>query len=198
VVKGESMWNEIGDVTGTLFGDVDTDLNALQMSMRAIVTFVVTVAVIRIGNKRLFGKGTAYDTVVAIMIGSVMSRAITASGSGTMLATWAAGLTLIAMHWLLSTLSYHVSWFGSVIKGHEVELVRDGQILEDGMRETGTTVRDLERAMRSDGNAPDTESIRMAYMERDGSISTVPKSSGPKVIEVDVRDGVQTVRIALD
>jgi uncharacterized membrane protein YcaP (DUF421 family) len=185
-------------VTGTLFGDVDTDLNALQMSMRAIVTFVVTVAVIRIGNKRLFGKGTAYDTVVAIMIGSVMSRAITASGSGTMLATWAAGLTLIAMHWLLSTLSYHVSWFGSVIKGHEVELVRDGQILEDGMRETGTTVRDLERAMRSDGNAPDTESIRMAYMERDGSISTVPKSSGPKVIEVDVRDGVQTVRIALD
>ncbi len=100
------MWNEIQDVIGTLFGDVDTDLNALQMALRAVITFVVTVAVIRLGNKRLFGKGTAFDNVVAIMIGSVMSRAITASGSGTMLATWAAGLALIGMHWLLATLSY--------------------------------------------------------------------------------------------
>ena len=192
------MWNEIRDVVDALFGDIDTDLNALQMAMRAIVTFVVTVAVIRVGNKRLFGKGTAYDTVVAIMIGSVMSRAITGSGSGTMLATWAAGLTLIVMHWLLSTLSYHLPWFGSAIKGHEVELVRDGQVLKDGMRETGTTVRDLERAMRSDGSVPEIENIRMSYMERDGSISVVPGSSEPKVIEVSVRDGVQTVRIALD
>lgn len=192
------MWNEINDVIMTLFGDVDTDLNALQMALRAVITFVVTVAVIRLGNKRLFGKGTAYDTVVAIMIGSVMSRAITASGSGTMLATWAAGLALIGMHWLLSTLSYHVSWFGPVVKGYEVELVRDGQVIEAGMQETGMTRRDLARAMRSNGNNPDIETIRMAHMERDGSVSIVPASSDPKVLEVSVRDGVQTVRIALE
>jgi uncharacterized membrane protein YcaP (DUF421 family) len=192
------MWNGIQDVITTVFGDVDTELNVLQMSLRAVITFVVTVAVIRIGNKRLFGKGTAFDTVVAIMIGSVMSRAITASGSGTMLATWAAGLTLIGMHWLLATLSFHISWFGPAVKGHEVELVRDGRILEDGMQETGTTQRDLERAMRSNGDEPDIDDIRMAYMERDGSISVVSGSSEPKIVEVSVQDGVQTVRIALE
>jgi uncharacterized membrane protein YcaP (DUF421 family) len=96
-----------------LFGTIDTDLNVFQMAVRAIVTFIVTVAMIRLGNKRLFGKGTAFDTVVAIMIGSVMSRAITGSGSGTMLATWFAGLTLIAIHWLLSWISYHVDSLGS-------------------------------------------------------------------------------------
>ena len=192
------MWNEIQDVISTLFGDVDTDLNVLQMSLRAVITFVVTVAVIRIGNKRLFGKGTAFDTVVAIMIGSVMSRAITGSGAGTMLATWGAGLTLIGMHWLLATLSYHITWFGSAVKGHEVQLVRDGQMLESGMQETGTTPRDLARAMRSNGDEPNIDDIRTAYMERDGSISIVSSSSGPKILDVSVQDGVQTVRIALE
>lgn len=192
------MWTEIEDALGTVFGTVDTDLNALQMAMRAVVTFFVTVAVVRVGNKRLFGKGTAYDMVVAIMIGSVMSRAITGSGSGTMLATWGAGLTLIALHWLLSWVSFHVDSFGPIIKGHEVQLVKDGEILEAGMRATGTTRRDLDRALREDGNAPDVSGIRMAYMERDGRISVVPSSSGPKILEVSVQDGVQTVRIALE
>lgn len=192
------MWTEIQDAFGTVFGTVDTSLNALQMSMRAVVTFFVTVAVVRAGNKRLFGKGTAYDMVVAIMIGSVMSRAITGSGAGTMLATWGAGLTLILLHWLLSWLAFHMDSFGSAIKGHEVQLVKDGEILEDGMRRTGTTRRDLARAMREDGNAQEVSGIRLAYMERDGTISVVPKSSGPKVLEVSVEDGVQTVRIALE
>lgn len=192
------MWGEIRDVLATMFGNIDTDLNAFQMAMRAIVTFVVTVAVIRVGNKRLFGKGTAYDTVVAIMIGSVMSRAITGSGAGTMLATWAGGLTLVVLHWLLSWLSFHVDAFGSIIKGHEVQLVQGGEVLEAGMEETATTRRDLDRAMRQDGNVPDVSGIQLAYMERDGSISVVPKSSGPKILEVAVEDGVQTIRIALE
>ncbi len=84
------------------------------------------------------------------------------------------------------------------MKGHEVQLVRDGTILEDGMRETGTTRRDLARAMRSNGDVPNVDEIRTAYMERDGSISIVSGSSGPKVVEVEVEDGVQTMRIALE
>lgn len=192
------MWNDLQSILNTLFGEIDTDLNGLQMAMRAIVTFIVTVAVIRIGNKRLFGKGTAFDTVVAIMIGSVMSRAITGSGSGTMLATWIGGLTLIALHWGLATLSYHISWFGPLVKGNAVQLVDDGEMLRSGMRETGTTSKDLERAMRSNGNAPDLSDLQDAYLERDGSISIVPRESEPRVLEVSVRDGVQTVRIALE
>jgi uncharacterized membrane protein YcaP (DUF421 family) len=192
------VWNETRDVVDTVFGTIETDLNALQMAARAVVTFVVTVAVVRIGNKRLFGKGTAYDMVVAIMIGSVMSRAITGSGAGTMLATWAGGLTLILLHWLLSWVAFHTDSFGSLVKGHEVQLVKDGEILESGMRETGTTRRDLDRALREDGNVPDISQVQMAYMERDGSISVVSTSSGPKVLEVTVEDGVQTVRIALE
>lgn len=190
------MRNELNEALAAVFGE--NNLNALQTALRAVITFIITVAAIRLGNKRLFGKGTAFDTVVAIMIGSVMSRAITGSGSGTMLAVWGAGLTLIGMHWLVSTLSFHNSWFGPLVKGHEVELVRDGHILDDKMQRTGTSRRDLKRAMRSNGHYPDFETIQMAHMERDGSISIVTKSSEPRIVDINVKDGVQTVRIALD
>lgn len=192
------MLNDLRDLFNQLFGEISTDLTVWNMALRAVVTFVVTVAVIRAGNKRLFGKGTAFDTVVAIMIGSVMSRAITGSGSGSMVAIWVAGFVLIGLHWFLSWLAFHIDTFGPLIKGHEVQLVEDGEILQDGMQETGTTDRDLARAMRENGTSPDVSALQMAYMERDGSVSVVPKSSEPRVIEITVQDGVQTVRIALE
>jgi len=190
------MLNELRDVLNSLFGTISTDLTAGNMAARAVVTFIVTVAVIRLGNKRLFGKGTAFDTVVAIMIGSVMSRAIT--GSGTMLVTWAGGLALILMHWLLSWLSYHIDSLGSLFKGHEVQLVDDGEILDAGMQKTGSTGRDLDRTMRENGYVPDVSNLQLAYMERDGSISVVPRSTAPKILDISVQEGVQTVRIAME
>lgn len=192
------MLNDIQDFLIQIVGDGPDDLNPGNLAVRSVLTFVVTVAILRLGDKRLFGKGTTFDTVVAIMIGSVMSRAITGSGSGTMIATWTGGAVLIGLHWMLGWLAYRSGGFGPLIKGSEVKLVDDGQILEDGMAETSTTLRDLDRAIRDSGKVPDVSQIKLAYLERDGSISVIPKSPEPRVLEVTVRDGVQTVRIALE
>ena len=40
-----------------------------------------TLAIVRLGSKRFLSKATAFDVIVGIMLGSVMSRAITASAS---------------------------------------------------------------------------------------------------------------------
>jgi uncharacterized membrane protein YcaP (DUF421 family) len=180
----------------SLLGVGAEELTAGQMALRAVLTFVITVAIVRLGNKRLFGKGTAFDLVVAIMIGSVMSRAITTPSA--LFATWVAGLALIAMHWLLATLSYHLDWFGPLVKGNPVLLVNDGQIQWDAMREGGVSQADLDQALRAEGSAPDPSSVRLAYLERDGSISVVPRKEGPRILEVSVANGVQTVHIALE
>lgn len=192
------MLSDLQELVDSVFGTIDPDLEAWQLALRSVVTFVVTVAVIRLGNKRLFGKGTTFDTVVAIMIGSVMSRAITGSGSGSMVATLIAGSVLILLHSGLSWLAYRIDSFGPLVKGHEVLLVRDGDIVEDGMRETGTTKRDLSRAIREEGMEPDVSQIKLAYMERDGGISVIPKSSEPKILDVSVENGVQTVRVQME
>ena len=189
------MLDATWDLVRTLLGLGASELNAGQMALRAVLTFAVTVAIVRLGDKRLFGKGTAFDLVVAIMIGSVMSRAIT--GSGPLLATWVAGLVLVALHWLVALLAFH-DWFGPLVKGNPVLLIEDGQVQRDAMRDSHVTRTDLEQALREDGREPDLSQVRRAYLERDGSISIVPTKEGPAVLEVSVADGVQTVRIAIE
>lgn len=190
------MLDSIRDFAGTLLGlDAET-LSVGQMAARAIITFVVTVVIVRLGDKRLFGKATAFDFIVSIMIGSIMSRAIT--NSSPLLPTWTAGLVLIALHWLLATLAFHLDWFGPLVKGNAVKLMEDGRIDRDGMQEASVTRNELEQAMRTAGEEPDLTNVQSAYMERDGSISIIPRSSGPRVLEVSVANGVQTVRIALE
>lgn len=188
----ESIW----DLIRELLGLGKDQLNASEMAVRAVITFAVTVAIVRFGDKRMFGKGTAFDTVVAIMIGSIMSRAIT--GQSPLFPTWVAGAVLIGMHWLLAVSSFHLDWFGPMVKGNPIQLIKDGQVQEGGVREGSVTQHDLEQALRIQGNEPDPSQIKVGYLERDGSISLVPKKQEPRVLHVSVADGVQTVRIELD
>jgi uncharacterized membrane protein YcaP (DUF421 family) len=190
------MLNGTGNLVATALGLGAAELNPGQMALRAVFTVLVLLAFVRFGDKRLAGKGTVFDFVVAIMLGSVMSRAIT--GSSPLLGTWLAGLTLVAVHWLMSTLAYHIGWFGPLVKGSPVLLIEDGRVDRKGMRDGSVTLKDIAEAMRGNGHMPDPRQVRLSYLERDGSISLVPCPRAPRILDVAVVDGVQTVRIAVE
>jgi hypothetical protein len=65
------------------------------------------------------------------------------------------------------------------------------------MARSTVTRRDLAEAQRLDGSEPDPSTIKTAHLERNGDISLVPLDGKPKVVEVAVEKGVQTVRIEL-
>lgn len=190
------MIDTVQDTFWTLIGPDDGDLNGWHMAVRAVVTFAVTIAFLRLANKRLLGKGTAFDVVVSIMIGSIMSRAIT--GSSPFFPTWVAGFTLILCHWLLTGLAARVDWFGPLVKGNRVELVKDGAVLTSAMESSGITINEIEQAMRTNGYEPDLSAIKLASLERNGSISIVRESGTPRAVTVSVEQGVQTVRIVME
>src|SRR3954465_3783233 len=60
-----------------LFGDDNADLNVLQMMVRAFVTFLIALALIRVAGIRSFGSKSAFDIVLSITVGAVLSRCIT-------------------------------------------------------------------------------------------------------------------------
>lgn len=189
------MLQEARDALETLLGvgrdagDIDTG----QMALRAIVVYASTLAIVRLGSKRFLGKATAFDVIVGIMIGSVMSRAI--NGSAGILPTLAGGAVLVALHWLFAVLSYHTSWLGDFVKGRPVLLIEEGRVRGEGMRKTSLSENDLQEALRLHGIRPDPSRVGLAYLERNGNVSVVPREEGPHVVEVSVADGVQTVRI---
>ena len=171
------------------------DVNIGQMSLRALLIYGAALAMVRLGSRRFLSRATAFDVVVAIMFGSIVARAI--NGSAPFFPTLAAGLVLVMLHWAFAVLAYHTNWFGSIVKGNSLLLVRDGEIQWKAMRKGALSERDLIESLRSQGRDPDPSKIRLAYLERSGRISIVPAKNEPRIIDIAVRDGVQTVRIEL-
>jgi uncharacterized membrane protein YcaP (DUF421 family) len=172
-----------------------SDVNSIQMALRTILIYVFTLAIVRLGSKRFLAEATAFDVIVGIMLGSVMSRAI--NGSAPFFPTLAGGIVMVGVHWLLGILSFHLDWFGPIVKGNPILLIKDGEIQADGMRRAGLSKHDLEQGLRLQARHSDPSKVELAYMERNGEISVLPYQSEPKISEVDVQGGVQIVRIEI-
>jgi uncharacterized membrane protein YcaP (DUF421 family) len=171
-------------------------LDVPRMMLRAVVVFGVALVIVRVGNKRFMGRNTAFDLILAIMLGSVLSRAVT--GQSPFFPTLAAGAVLMAMHGVLSWLAYHYDWFGPLVKGRARLLVKDGELVQDGMRGGLMGRNDLMEALRSQASTTSLEGVKLAYLERSGEISVICKDRPPQVLEVKVEEGVQWVRIRLE
>jgi uncharacterized membrane protein YcaP (DUF421 family) len=176
--------------TGGLQGD-----GVLPTMLRALAVYLFALAAVRLGSKRFLSQASAFDVVVAIMLGSIMSRAVSGSPFWP---TVLSGVVLIAAHWLLAALAWRVDWLGPLVKGRPRLLVREGRVDREAMRQAGVSEQDLEQAVRLQAGEPDLSRVRQARLERDGSISIVTAAREPALLDVRVEDGVQTVRIRLE
>ncbi len=81
----------MNDLINTLFGH-GKDLDSLQMVCRAICMFVITLLLIKISGMRAFGQKSAFDSIIVIILGSVLRRAV--AGVSPFIPTVAAGVTI--------------------------------------------------------------------------------------------------------
>jgi len=54
-------------------------LSALQECVRTVLVFAYGLLLVRLAGRRIFGKWSALDIIVSIMVGSNLSRALTRS-----------------------------------------------------------------------------------------------------------------------
>lgn len=173
-----------------------SQVSAGQMALRTLIVYVVALAVVRLGSRRFLSQASAFDVIVAIMLGSVMSRAI--NGSAPFGATLVSGAVLVGLHWLIAAAAYRLDWLGPIVKGRPVRLIVDGTVDREAMRKAGVGDKDLEQALRSEASVTDPSAVRLATLERNGSISVLKADLPPRVVDVSVADGVQTVRVKLE
>jgi uncharacterized membrane protein YcaP (DUF421 family) len=143
------------------------------MALRTVLIYAATLVLVRLGSRRLLSKPSAFDVIVAIMLGSIMSRAI--NGSAPLFPTLVAGAVLLLMHWLFAMLATRSHWLSVSLKGTRIKLVRDGKVLKDGMRRAKITEDDFAEALRLQLHDDDVSKVQEAYMERSGAISVIPK-----------------------
>lgn len=105
-------------------GPNSSDIAWWQMTIRAAIIFFL-LFLVRIGGKRAFGKTTAFDIVLGVLLGSALSRSLT--GNAPLLPTLAASGSLVLLHFLVAKLALNSQRpFGDVIAGLLDPGCRDG------------------------------------------------------------------------
>jgi uncharacterized membrane protein YcaP (DUF421 family) len=163
------------------------------MGVRAVFVFVAWLVIVRFADRRMLGKYSAFDTVLAVMIGAVLGRTI--NGGARLWASLMAVVVLVAFHWVIASVSHRWRFFSRLVKGEARALVSDGRIDERRMRKSFLTENDLKEMLRLHGRICDPSEARLAMLERNGQISAIPRDKKLRVVDVRVEDHVQTVRL---
>ena len=158
----------------TLFG-TGRDLNSLQMVCRAIVSFLLTLVLIRIAGIRTFGKRSAFDNVIVIMLGSIFSRVVV--GASPFVPTSLACFAFVGVHWLLGYIAVRNDFVGRLVKGEKASLYVEGKPNQPNMRKAMVSEKDLEESVRLRLNSEDLAQVQEIIIERSGDISVIRKDA---------------------
>ena len=143
------------------------DLIAWQGCARAVLIFAYGLALVRLSGRRAFGKWSALDIVVSIMVGSNLSRTLT----GTLLAT----TVVMALHRILARLTAYWPVLSRVFEGRAVALASDGRLDSRTRHRHAVSQADLEEARHS-ASVARVEDTRRVMLEPSGKVIVLKKA----------------------
>ena len=171
MLRINAFWNSFEMLLG--LGVEPKDLTFIQISLRGIIVFLVTLAAVRLGHKRSLARRTPFDAVLLVILAAVLSRAI--NGSAAFFATLGGGIVLVLVHRLFAFLAFYSHGFGMLVKGSADVIVRDGRRDLVMMWRNHVSTHDLDEDMRLSAHTDDLSDIRVARVERSGDISFIKK-----------------------
>jgi uncharacterized membrane protein YcaP (DUF421 family) len=166
-----AFWNSFETLLG--LGVEPRDLTFVQISLRGIIVFLVTLITVRLGHKRSLSRKTPFDAVLLVILAAVLSRAI--NGSAAFFATLGGGVVLVLVHRLFAFLAFYSHGFGILVKGKPDIIVHDGRRDLGMMWRNHVSTHDLDEDMRLSAHTDDLSKIRVARVERSGDISFIKK-----------------------
>ena len=160
-----------------LFGH-GSDLNSLQMSVRAIVLFFIALFLIRFTGMRVFGIQSAFDTCIIIMLGAVLSRAVV--GASPFIPAVIASTALVITHKIIASISVSNQFISHLVKGKPLSLYKNGILNEKNLKKCSLSYGDVMEEIRLISNQNNMNNIDEIFMERTGKISVIEKSKPTK------------------
>ena len=160
------------DTIQFLFGEGEK-LNILQMSMRALVMFLIMLILIRFAGRRAFAKKSSFDNIIVIMLGAVLARGVV--GASPFWSTVAASIIMIILHRIVAWLSVKNNFVERLVKGNAILLFQKEKIVSKNLTKTGISKKDLHESLRLETKKDSLEDIDTAYLETNGRISFILK-----------------------
>jgi len=150
-------------------------LTAAQEMARAVLIFFYGLVLLRLGGKRMFGRWSALDIVITIMIGSALARTMT--GGAPLVGTMAAAAVMAALHVGLAHCVARSPAFARIVEGCAVVLIDHGRIDHKVRKHHMISEADLREALRQEGidGERHTDNVKVMTLEPSGKISVIKR-----------------------
>ena len=150
---------------------------------RAAAVYVFMLIVVRVLGKRTVGNFSAFDLIVALMLGEVVDEII----YGDVLFTQGAVAIVViaALAYADSWLAYFDHGMEAVLEGKPTIVVRNGRFDRAGMRSERMTEKDVMSHLRQAG-IHDMREVHLAIVELDGAVSIMKHSWADPAQKADV------------
>jgi uncharacterized membrane protein YcaP (DUF421 family) len=155
----------------------------LLTALRALLVYAVMLAVIRVLGKRTIGNFSAFDLLVALMLGEVVDEII--YGDVSLAQGFVAIFVLAGVEYANSWLSYGSDRANRWLEGEPTPLVVDGALQREGMRKERMHERDVLAELRLEG-LEDVGMVKRATLETDGEVSVIRQDWAEPVVKGDL------------
>ncbi len=118
-----TIWNEINSALET--DQQAQNLTLMAIILRAGVMFFAVLILLRVSNKRFLARRNALDTLLGLLLASMLARAI--NGSEPFFETIAAGFFIVFCHRILTWTAFRSHRLGTFLKGKPETVIDGGQ-----------------------------------------------------------------------
>jgi uncharacterized membrane protein YcaP (DUF421 family) len=157
----------------------------LAIAARGVFAYVFLLALMRASGKRSVAEATAFDFVLALIMGDLIDDLLWGEVTGAGFVT-ASGVLCLA-HALFGFAAYKSERFSHLIAGTPTVLMRNGKPVRAGMRQERMNESDLAAHLRIHGIDRDRwEDVAVARLEIDGELSVTKSEAAEELKKEDL------------
>jgi uncharacterized membrane protein YcaP (DUF421 family) len=161
---------------------------------RALAVYLVMLIVIRALGKRTVGNFSAFDLLVALMLGEVVDEII--YGDVRFLQGTVAIVVIAGLAYADSLLAHSSDRMEALLEGTPTIVVRDGGFDRSGMRKERMNEKDVLGHLRMQGIL-DMREVRLAVVEHDGTVSVLKHTWAQEAQKADMLQEEEANRRAM-
>lgn len=142
--------------------------------LRSAIIYVFIFIVLRMAGKRTLSEMSTFDLVLVLIISEATQQALI-DDDHSILGAMIAIVTLVFIDIILSIFTSKFKVFDKIMNGVPVFLLEEGKLHTDRLKKSRVQIDDILEAARKIHGIESLDEIKSAVMEKDGSISIIPK-----------------------
>jgi uncharacterized membrane protein YcaP (DUF421 family) len=146
-----------------------------EIILRTAVVYIVVLVLLRVAGKRELGQMSPVDLVVILVIANAVQNAMT-GGDNSLIGGVIAATTLVVINTGFGKIAHRIPYAAHLFESEPTQLVKRGKLIQRNLERENVEEAELMMAAREHG-IEDLAGVESAYLERDGSISIIPKGA---------------------